>query len=428
MYKTKYCCTFVVPKNIKLSFNNNIMASVKIVLRKKKNKDGTYPLAIRITKDRKSSFIHLGQHLKESEWDSINQRVKKSHPNSQRLNNYLLNKLAEANDKLLELETTKNESSSRIIRQGLKPLTSSTFFGQAAIYIDNLKKSGKYNSVVADQPRINRFKEFLKGADISFQEINVPLLNRFRAFLKGSRHISERTVINHLMVIRTVFNQAIKGNIIDTKYYPFGKEKVQIKFPNSIKIGLTPDEVKLVEDLKIEPGSYLNHCRNIWLFAFYFAGMRVSDVLRLKWTDFQDDRLHYRMGKNEKSGSLKIPEKALSILGQYKKQKNNKNGLVFPELQNIEDLNDAFEVQRKISYAVKRLDKHLGKVAKLAGIDKKMTMHIARHTFGNISGDKISIQMLQKLYRHSSVTTTIGYQANFIHKDADEALDSVINF
>jgi len=55
-------------------------------------------------------------------------------------------------------------------------------------------------------------------------------------------------------------------------------------------------------------------------------------------------------------------------------------------------------------------------------------MHIARHSFGNISGDKISIQMLQKLYRHSSVTTTIKYQANFIYKDADSALDKVINF
>ena len=55
-------------------------------------------------------------------------------------------------------------------------------------------------------------------------------------------------------------------------------------------------------------------------------------------------------------------------------------------------------------------------------------MHIARHTFGNISGEKIPIQMLQKLYRHSSITTTIGYQQNFIHKDADDALDSVLAF
>lgn len=36
--------------------------------------------------------------------------------------------------------------------------------------------------------------------------------------------------------------------------------------------------------------------------------------------------------------------------------------------------------------------------------------------------------MLQKLYRHSFVTTSIPYQANFIHKDADDAFASVINF
>jgi len=73
-------------------------SSVKIVLRKKKNNDGTYPLAIRITKDRKSSFIHLGHNLHDKDWDGANQRVKKSHPNMVRLNNKLVNKLAEVND------------------------------------------------------------------------------------------------------------------------------------------------------------------------------------------------------------------------------------------------------------------------------------------------------------------------------------------
>lgn len=58
------------------------MSSVKIVLRKKKNKEGKYPLALRITKDRKSSYIHLGYDVLETEWDEEKQRVKKSHPNS----------------------------------------------------------------------------------------------------------------------------------------------------------------------------------------------------------------------------------------------------------------------------------------------------------------------------------------------------------
>jgi hypothetical protein len=36
--------------------------------------------------------------------------------------------------------------------------------------------------------------------------------------------------------------------------------------------------------------------------------------------------------------------------------------------------------------------------------------------------------MLQKLYRHCDLKTTLNYQAYFIHKEADEAPDSVINF
>ena len=86
-------------------------------------------------------------------------------------------------------------------------------------------------------------------------------------------------------------------------------------------------------------------------------------------------------------------------------------------------------VNRNALIRYRTIDKCLQKhVAPKAGIDKNLTMHIARHTFGNISGDKIPIQMLQKLYRHSSITTTVGYQANFIHKDADDALDAVLAF
>lgn len=65
-------------------------------------------------------------------------------------------------------------------------------------------------------------------------------------------------------------------------------------------------------------------------------------------------------------------------------------------------------------------------ISKEAGIEKPLTMHISRHTFGNVSGDKIPPQILQKLYRHSRIETTISYQANFIHKEMDEALDAVL--
>ncbi len=61
-------------------------SSLKAVLRKKANQDGTFPLAIRVTVDRKSSYIYLAQHLKTSDWDAVGQKVRKSHPNSTRIN------------------------------------------------------------------------------------------------------------------------------------------------------------------------------------------------------------------------------------------------------------------------------------------------------------------------------------------------------
>ena len=64
----------------------------------------------------------------------------------------------------------------------------------------------------------------------------------------------------------------------------------------------------------------------------------------------------------------------------------------------------------------------------MCGIEKNLSNHkVARHTFGNMAGDKIDPRMLQKLYRHSNLKT-IGYQANFIHKDADDALEKSIEF
>jgi integrase/recombinase XerD len=401
--------------------------AIKVVLRKKKNKNGTFPLALRITKNRVSSFIHLGHNLEEEFWDADKERVKSSHKNAKRLNNLIIQKLADNNDQLLELEAQNKDTSSASIKNKLRTNKSSSFVLQADAYIQGLVESGKFNRESADKPRVERFKEFIRDhearTDISFPEITVSLLNKFKTYLKGTRTIKERTIVNHLVVIRTIFNQAIDAQIVDSKYYPFGRGKIVIKFPDSIKIGLTIEEVRQLENIELPPK--LNNARNKWLFSFYFAGMRISDVLRLKWSDFQNDRLHYSMGKNDKGGSLKVPEKALAILEQYKR-KDCKHNLVFPDLEPLEDMKDSYKVQKRISVAVRKLGVDLAEIASLMELSKPLTPHIARHTFGNISGDKIPIQMLQKLYRHTSITTTIGYQSNFIHKDADDALDAVI--
>ena len=227
-----------------------------------------------------------------------------------------------------------------------------------------------------------------------------------------------------MITIRTVFNLAITNSSADVKLYPFGKGKYQIKFPETQKIGLNMAEITALESVEgLTKAQEYALCA--WLLSFYFAGIRVSDVLQLKWKDFLDDRLYYRMDKNSKQVYLKVPDKVLKILNKLEREEDSV--FLFRELENV-DVNDSRLFRTRIKTATRNFNRRLELVAEKAGIDKKMSMHIARHSFGNISGDKIPIQMLQKLYRHSSVTTTILYQSNFLQRDTDEALDKVINF
>ncbi len=405
------------------------MITVQAVLYSRANKDGKFPLAIRITENRKASYVFLGTALHKNEWDATQRKVKKSYPNSVQLNALIAKRLAEYNKENITLELEDKDPSTKSIRANvMKRKIQFSFFDEAKIYVNNLKSSGKYNRLSAENPRIERFKEFT-GGQIQFREITVSLLRQYSSYLKEMRNISERTIVNHLVVIRSIFNQSIKSGTVDPKYYPFGKDKVPIRFPDSVKIGLNKEEVIAIEKLDLTEQKNAHHAKNIWLFSFYLAGMRVSDVLRLRWSDFQDDRLFYKMGKNEKAGSLKLSDKAYKILNEYMPDQKGTDDLVFPDLKRFTDkMDDNFFIEKQINNIDKRLNEQLRVVAKSAGITKKLTMHIARHTFGNLSGDTIPIQMLQKLYRHTSITTTIGYQSNFIFKDTDDALSKVLDF
>ncbi len=410
------------------------MASLKVILRKEKKADGLYPLAIRITKDRKSSYIYLDYRIAESDWDKVSQRVKKSHPNHTRLNNFLLKKLSEATDNALEVESKKSHVSAKAVRNKIKPTAGATFFPQAQSFLDSLKASGKYNQYTSDKPRIGHFREFLKGEDVAFSDMTSGLLDRFVVYLKSTHkpkrskasRISERTIANHLVTIRSVFAHARKNGVVTKAQSPFADGGIQIKFPDSVKVGLLPEEIQALENVELSDFAH-HHARNLWLVSFYFAGMRVSDVLRMRWNNIQNNRLHYSMGKNNKVGSLKIPDKAAKILAQYEGFKENKDDLIFSDLKGC-DFNDRFKTQRTIAFKTSAVDKCLRlHVAPKAGIDKKLTMHIARHSFAQ-NATSIDVRTLQMLFRHTKLETTEGYMGQFQHKTADDALDSILAF
>ncbi|MFS4493399.1 tyrosine-type recombinase/integrase [Maribacter sp. 2308TA10-17] len=402
-------------------------SKTQLVLRKKPNKQGLYPLAVRITKNRKSNYYFIGHYIELRHWDDKKRTVRKSHPDADMLNKLLITRASEANRALIELQSNRNDISSiQIKREITNTLDYFTFWEVAEEYLQELKSDGKLTRYYSDKVRINHVVAFFESKELSFPEIDEVFLRRFRLYLKNKRNLSERSVVNNFVVIRTLYNRAIGLGIIDKKNYPFGKGKIAIRFPETEKIGLTIEEIQRIERISNLSSMEL-HSKNIWLFCFYLAGIRVGDVLKIKWSDIYDGRIHYRMNKNSKLLSLKLPKKLIPILSYYQYDRQHSSGLIFPELKKA-DLKNNQDIYTKTRTATKKFNKYLKKIAEKANIDKKITMHIARHSFGNIAGDKIPVQLLQKLYRHSSITTTMQYQSNFMTKETDEALDNVVGF
>ena len=443
------------------------MTAIKIVRRKnKQRKDGTAPLALRISKNYKTNYTFLGEYVLEKNWDFDRGQVKKSHPNSARVNNYLLKKLTKANDVVYDANDviTSKEVKRKIKNQG----RNTSFFEIAAERIKNKYECGTYSVAESElsilynilefinykktqdkqivitaikerrKERISKarrfeytkedaIKNFSKNKSLFFEDITLAFINKYKTFCIIYLGHKTRTITNQLIFIRTLFNIAIKDGVVDVKYYPFAGEKEKIRIGSGLKIGLIEEEILALESLDLVKGSSIWHVHNVWLMSFYFAGIRISDSVKLKWVDFKDGRLYYVMNKNEKPLSLKIPEKVNVILNKYKVNKKENNGYVFPFLSSADPKNPR-DIFIKTRTATKQVNKYLKRIAIMCKIEKNLSSHIARHSFGNIAGDKIHPLMLQKLYRHSDLKTTLNYQANFIHKDADDALDAVINF
>ncbi|HWD86794.1 MAG TPA: site-specific integrase [Mucilaginibacter sp.] len=423
------------------------MATVDLYVWKRPAKDGKFPISVRITINRKPSYIMTGQKLDNlNQWDSKMQRVRKSHPNSVRLNNFLLSEIAKANDKALELET-KGLASSKKVKVGLKPIeVLPVYFKDVARqYLKDQEALGNYESYATEDGRFKRLYDFAKNDNLTFNEITVEFLQRYRIYLKQCKKprynentpekpISDRTVTNYLISVRTIFNRAISAKLISKDIYPFGgKGNISIRLSGSSKIGLEEAEIKKLEQLDLSEYSEIyHHARNIWLLEFYFAGMRVTDCLLLKWNDFQNGRLYYQMSKNGEHGSVKVPDKAIAILDRYRDSQNaatNIHGLIFPFLKDIRSLDERLEVRRKIAFAVKRLNKAMSKIMTMIGSTKNASQHKARHSFAQRAEEKeIHPKVLQKMYRHESILTTMIYQSNFSFKKADDAIDAVLNF
>jgi integrase/recombinase XerD len=287
---------------------------------------------------------------------------------------------------------------------GVRTVSNNSYLGYFNKIIGQLKEMRKVNTWKKYKTTYRKLQKHLKGRDLSFSEFTTSLLFDFERSLKTEGK-KLNTINKELKVLRAVLYRAIKEDlVIYTKNPFFG---FPMKTGKTKKAKLTQDEIESLERLILNQTPILAHCRDYFLFSFYCFGIRFADFCELKWSNISNDRLNYQMGKTDVYKSVPLHTKSKQILEVYR-EKMNKTDYIFPLLDR--EYKDPFKLKNKISSQNAIVNKNLKEIAKLAGIEKIISFHIARHSFADIARTKgANLYAISKSLGHSNLNITEKY-------------------
>lgn len=137
------------------------------------------------------------------------------------------------------------------------------------------------------------------------------------------------------------------------------------------------------------------------LMLTYGGGLRVSEVVRLRYEDLDRERglVRIEQGKGAKDRYTLLPARALGDLDRYRRVYGRTSGWIFPGRGGVERPADATTAQRIYSAA-----------KGAAGVRKRCGIHALRHAFAtHLLEDGCDLPRLQLLLGHTAVKTTMRY-------------------
>jgi len=232
-----------------------------------------------------------------------------------------------------------------------------------------------------------------------------------------SRKRSKNTVNHYVSMLKTMFNYAIKQDLF------IGKNPAIDITPHlvdEVRREYSPDELKriLAAGDRIEKearsdATVQKYTKRILLLLLY-TGMRVGEVLNLRWDNIQSDviRLKRTETKQKKEKVVPIAPGVQAVLDSLR-DKRRSDGYVFP----LRRRGSVF----KSSWA----DSVIRKVRKYSGIDD-FIFHNIRHTastimVSNALGKGVGLADVMKVLGHSQVDTTMKY----VHSNIDRMRKAV---
>lgn len=228
-------------------------------------------------------------------------------------------------------------------------------------------------------------------------------LDFLRFIKKGPREVRNRDIkqyLEHCIVQRKIGRQTVNLMINALKFYYASIYKRRLFFdikrprpkPRLPQV-LSQEEIKKIID------SITNPKHKLAIALMYSSGLRVSEVVRLRVTDFNLERLFLRVnrGKGSKDRLSVLPINLVGLIKKLTREKSTKN-FIFASRSRHSHLTER-SVQKIFSCALKK-----------CGIKKIASCHSLRHSFAtHLLEQGTDIRHIQQLLGHRRLETTQIY-------------------
>ena len=432
------------------------MATFRFEVNNKPTKNKTYNILLCITTDGKRKRLKTSVEVKRR--SDFNNKAKQDNwirplePNYKAWNVALAAELEKAKQTYRDLRENGLATSEKIVSEIVAGERTSSFLKYAKGRTQEILEAGGFRNWKKCNGFINKLEGFLTGKDgrvrdLTFGELTPGFMSKFEAHMytlknerDPERKLHPNTIKTNFNIFKSIVNRAIEiDGLIKPEKNPFFG--YSFKGVTTVKEKLTMNEILTIAELELVSDTPIWHCRNYFLFSFYCAGIRAGDLIQLRWGNITSDgRLHYQMGKNHKVRDFKLVPQAKEVLTHYYKPEAKHFDYIFPLLNSDELYAKAITQEDKdtmpselkiklytqVSAKNAYINKYLNQLTKLAGIEKKMSFHTARHSFAKVAKQRgTDNAALKDLLAHSSLKITEGYMGSFDTAENDRALESI---
>ncbi len=412
-----------------------LSANFKIVLKEQKTmstniqisldtrrakKDGSFPLILRLSHNRKTIPISLGYSIKKDDWDIKNRKIKKSYTgvlNVTRLNNFLAKEKARALDIVTQLQDS-NELNKLSVRQLkdriLNKSGNFTFFKFTKQIIDELHTSGRHSYASSMTDMLRAVKRVQNDIDLSFEQLNYKFLKDFETYYRNNGN-GINSIGVYMRNIRAIYNRAIKEGHAKRNWYPF--TDYSIKREKTRKRAVRKEVITDVMNLELPKSSRIWHAKNYFLFSFFAMGINFIDIAFLKPSNLVNGRLEYKRHKTNKSFSIKITEPMKEILNYYLTGKNP-DDYIFPIIKRRGDSRLEY---LDITSKRRVYNRMLREISQKCELETNLTSYVSRHSWATIAKRSgIPTAVISEGLGHSDTQITEVYLDSFDKEVLDD--------